>query len=71
MMFKVKHGLAPMHISKLFNAKNMQYNSRNIDFELSKFETVQHARHSIEYLGPLNWSFWKVNKPVLFLNCYL
>ena len=42
MMYKVKHGLAPICISKLFHGKNTQYNLRNNDFELPKFETVRY-----------------------------
>ena len=50
------HGLAPIYIFKLFNAKNTQYNLRNNDFELPKFETVRYGRHSVKYLEPLIWS---------------
>ena len=39
-MFKVEHNLVPVNISDLFNANNTQYNLRNIDFELPRFETI-------------------------------
>ena len=51
-MYTVKHGLAPIYISKLFNAKKTQYILRNNDFELPKsklFDMVD----TIKYLGPL------------------
>ena len=51
--FKVKHSLVTVNISDLFNLKNTQYNLRNSDFELPRFETV---RNSIKYMGPLIWS---------------
>ena len=40
LMFKVEHNLVPVNISDLFNANNTQYNLRNIDFELPRFETI-------------------------------
>ena len=55
-MFKVKHSLVPVNISDLFNVKNTQYNLRNSDFELPRFETVRFGRNSIKYMGPLSWS---------------
>ena len=56
LMFKVKHSLVPVNISDLFNIKNTQYNLRNSDFELPRFETVRFGRNSIKYMGPLIWS---------------
>ena len=56
LMFKVKHSLVPGNISDLFNLKNTQYNLRNSDFELPRFETVRFGRNSIKYVGPLLWS---------------
>ena len=58
LMFKVKHSLVPVNISDLFNIKNTQYNLRNSDFELPRFETVRFGRNSIKYMGPLIW--WKL-----------
>ena len=55
-MFKVKRSLVPVNISDLFNLKNIQYNLRNSDFELPRFETVRFGRNSIKYMGPLNFS---------------
>ena len=56
LMFKVKHSLVPVNISNLFNLKNTQYNLRNSDFELPRFETVRFGRNAIKYMGPLIWS---------------
>ena len=56
LMFKVKHSLVPVNISDLFNLKNTQYNLRNSDFELPRFETIKFGRNSIKYMGPLIWS---------------
>ena len=39
-MFKVKHSLVPVNISDLFNLKNTQYNLRNSELELPRFETL-------------------------------
>ena len=56
LMFKVKHSLVPVNISDIFNLKNTQYNLRNSDFELPRFETVRFGRNSIKYMEPLIWS---------------
>ena len=56
LMFKVKHSLVPLNISDLFNLKNTQYNLRNSDFELPRFETIKFGRNSIRYMRPLTWS---------------
>ena len=53
LMFKVKHSLVPANISDLFNLKKTQYNLRNSDFELPRFETVRFGRNSVRYMGPL------------------
>ena len=55
-MFKAKHSLIPKNISDIFHIKNTQYNLRNSDFELPRFETVRSGRNSIKYMGPLIWS---------------
>ena len=55
-MFKVKHSLVPVSISDLLHFKNTQYNLRNSDFELPRFETFKFERNSIKYVGPLIWS---------------
>ena len=55
-MFKVKHSLVPVNIFDLFNLKNTQYNLRNSDFKLPRFETVRVGRNSIKFMGPLIWS---------------
>ena len=53
LMFKVKHSLVPVNISDIFNLKNTQYNLRNSDFELPRYETVRFGSNSIKYMGPL------------------
>ena len=45
-----------MNVSDLFNLKNTQYNLRNSDFELPRFETVRFGRNTIKYMRPLIWS---------------
>ena len=45
-----------MTIFDLFNLKNTQYNLRNSDFELPRFQTVRFGRTTIKYMGPLIWS---------------
>ena len=53
LMLKVKHSLVPVDISDFFNLKNTQYNLRNSDFELPRFETVRCGTNTIKYMGPL------------------
>jgi len=55
LMFKSKHSLVPVNISDLINFKNTQYNLRNSDFELPRFETIKFGRNSIKHMGPLIW----------------
>ena len=50
-VFVVKHIRVPLNISDLFNLKNTQYNLRNSDFELPRFETVRFGRNSLKYMG--------------------
>ena len=52
-MFKVKHSLIPVNIFDLFNLKNTEYNLRNSDSELPRFETIRVGRNSIKFMGPL------------------
>ena len=56
LIFKVKRSLIPENISDLFNLNNAQYDSRNSDFELQRFETLRFGSNSIKYTGPLIWS---------------
>ena len=55
-MSKVKQSLVPVNIFDLFHFKKNQYNLRNSDFELPRFETIKFGRNSIKYMGPLIWS---------------
>ena len=45
-----------MNISDSFNLMNTQYNLRNSDFELPRFDTVRFSRNTIKYMRPLIWS---------------
>ena len=55
-MYKVKNGLCPTNIAKIFNNHKSSYNLRHKDFQLSSFKTVKYGKHSIKYLGPKLWS---------------
>ena len=59
-MFKVKHSLIPVNTSEFFNSKNTQYNLRNSNFELPRFEAIKFGRNSIGHMEPVIWS--KVSK---------
>ena len=67
-MYKVKHGLAPKHISDIFTVKATQYFLRNSDYLISRFNTVAYGKHSLRYIGPVMWSKLSTemrNKPSL------
>ena len=55
-MYKVKKGLCPEYISRLFIIKNNQYNLRNSDFIIRRVNTSGYGKHSVRYLGPVLWS---------------
>ena len=68
LMYKVKNGLSPKYISDLFPAPNNNYNLRNADFKVQRFNTITYGKHSIKHLGPYLWSRIKAedrNRPSL------
>jgi len=56
LMYKVKNGLCPSHISNLFDKTSTKYNLRNSDFIIPRFNTIKYGKHTIRYLGPTLWS---------------
>ena len=56
LMFKVKNGLCPENINRLFPIKDMTYNLRNSDFVIPRVNTTIYGKHSIRYLGPALWA---------------
>ena len=56
LMYKVKHGLVPEYISKLFEKPDQHYALRNNDFVVPRYRTVVNGKHSIRYFGPSLWS---------------
>ena len=53
-MYKLKHGLAPKHISDIFTVKATQYSLRNSDYLVTpRFNTVVYGKHSLRYIGPV------------------
>ena len=55
-MYKIKNGLYPDYISRLFIISSNQYNLRNINFIIPRVNTTGYGKHSIRYLGPVLWS---------------
>ena len=56
LMYKVKHKLSPAYISNIFKEPNSNYNLRQVDFSIPRYETVTYSKHSIRYLGPRVWT---------------
>ena len=56
LMYKVKHKLCPTYISNIFKEPNSNYNLRQADFSIPRYETVTYGKHSIRYLGPKLWT---------------
>ena len=56
LMYKVKHKLCPAYISNIFKEPNSNYNLRQADFSIPRYETVTYGKHSIRYLGPRLWT---------------
>ena len=56
LMYKVKNGLCPDYISRLFIIRSNQYNLRNNDFIIPRVNTTGYGKHSVRYLGPVLWS---------------
>ena len=57
-MYKVKNGLCPDYMSRLFITRSNQYNLRNNvnDFIIPRVHTTGYGKHSVRYLGPVVWS---------------
>ena len=55
-MYKVKKGLCPDYIFRLFITSSYQYNLRNNDFIIPRVYTTGYGKHSVRYLGPELWS---------------
>ena len=56
LMYKVKHKLCPTYVSNIFKEPNSNYNLRQADFSIPRYETVTYGKHSIRYLGPKLWT---------------
>jgi len=54
-MYKIKNGLCPDYISRLFIIRSNQYNLNN-DFAIPRANTTGYGKHSVRYLGPVLWS---------------
>jgi len=60
LMYQVKNLLAPKHICDIFYKQFKNYDLRNNDFPIPRFNTVNYGKHGIRYLGPYLWG--KVDK---------
>ena len=56
LMYKLKHKLCPAYISNVFKEPNSNYNLRQADFSISRYERVTHRKQSIRYLVPRLWT---------------
>ena len=54
-MYKIKNGLCPDYISRLFIIRSNQYNLRNNDLIIPRVNTTGYGKHSVRYLGPVLW----------------
>ena len=55
LMYKVKHKLCPAYINNIFKEPNSNYNLRQAEISIPRYETVTYGKHSIRYLGPRLW----------------
>ena len=55
LMYKGKHKLCPAYINNIFKEPNSNYNLRQADFSIPRYETVTYGKHSIRYLGPIGY----------------
>ena len=55
-MYKVKKGLCPDYIFRLFITSSNQYNLRNNDFIIPRVYTTGYGKHLVRYLSPVLWS---------------
>ena len=56
LMYKIKNGLCPNYLYRLFIFRSNQYNLRNNDFVVPRVNTTGYGKHSVRYLGPVLWS---------------
>ena len=56
LMDKIKNGLCPNYLYRLFISRSNQYNSGNNDFVVPRVNTTGYGKHSVRYLGPKLWS---------------
>jgi hypothetical protein len=62
LMFKVKWGLCPDFILRLFCNNTTKYNLRTKEFIIPRVNTTGFGKHSVRYLGPVLWS--KLDKKI-------
>ena len=55
LMYKVKNRLCPSNICEIFSPCNSNYNLRQKDFSITRFNTVTYGKHSLRYSGPKLW----------------
>ena len=53
LMYKIKNGLCPDYISRLFIIRRNQYSLKNNDFIIQRVNTTGYGKHSVRYLGPV------------------
>ena len=56
LMYKIKNGLCPNYLYRLFIFRRNQYHLRNNDFVVPRVNTTGYGKHSVRYLGPVLWS---------------
>ena len=49
-MYKIKNGLCPNYISRLFITRSNQYNLRNNNFIIPRVNATGYGKHSVRYL---------------------
>ena len=55
-MYKVKHGLVPDYISRLFEKQHQHYNLRITDSVIPRIKTVDNGTYSTRYYESRLWS---------------
>ncbi|XP_048586210.1 uncharacterized protein LOC125568304 [Nematostella vectensis] len=55
LMYKVHNNLCPPNICGIFNRYSANYNLRQADFSLPRYNTTAYGKHSLRYLGPKLW----------------
>ena len=55
-MFKVKHRLRPVNIINIFKNSPSDYNLRNSDFFIHRYNTLGFGKHSLRFFEPYLWS---------------